>query len=107
MTKRSSFVIPLDGTTVAANVDILDRSPKSLMQSCFDTPIFAGWMHEASIQGNIAVKHRPIRLLALCTAVVECDGAVIDHACPPIGIAVHNMGELTALTRGSLPTDPP
>jgi hypothetical protein len=33
MTKRSSFVMPPDLVDVAVIVDILDRSPKSLMQS--------------------------------------------------------------------------
>jgi hypothetical protein len=56
-------------TSVAANVDILDRSPKSLMQSSPDAPNWAGLKLQASVHGNIAVKPPPIRLLALCTAM--------------------------------------
>jgi hypothetical protein len=40
MTKRSSFVIPPVRISVAANVDMLIRSPKSLMQARPDAPIF-------------------------------------------------------------------
>jgi hypothetical protein len=69
MTKRSSFVMPPVLTSVAANVDILDRSPKSLMQSSPDAPNWAGLKLQASVHGNIAVKPPPIRLLALCTAM--------------------------------------
>jgi hypothetical protein len=53
-------------TSVAANVDILYRSPKSLMQRSPDAPNWAGLKLQASVHGNIAVNPPPIRLLALC-----------------------------------------
>src|SRR5204863_6179399 len=71
MTKRSSLVMPPDRICVAANVDILDHSPKSLMRSppprCAD--LLPGGCMEPCMQGNIVVKHRPIRLSALCTTM--------------------------------------
>jgi len=41
------------------------------MQSSPDAPNLAELKRQASVQGNIAVKALPIRLLALCTAVQE------------------------------------
>src|SRR6202035_3083002 len=64
MTKRSSLVMPPVLTSVAAIVDILDRSPKSLLQC---SPPCAGPGQigpRGYVDGNIAVKPRPIRLLA-------------------------------------------
>jgi hypothetical protein len=102
MTKRSSFVIPPDLAGAAAIVDILDRSPKLLMQSlspCADL-LPDGYM-ELQIQGNIAVKALPIRLLALCTAMHQ--GSMHLR---PVGrhvfdnVALHNPSGLTASWHG-------
>src|SRR5882672_7383296 len=69
MTKRSSFVMPPVLVSVAAIVDIVDRSPKSLMQyssPCTGLGQLGPW---DSFQGNIAAKALPIRLLALYAAM--------------------------------------
>jgi hypothetical protein len=85
MTKRSSFVIPPDLADVAAIVDMLDRSPQLLMQSpspCADLRRTDAWSF--NLQGNIAVKVHPIRLLALCRKVQDGgDRSItrhVDHA---------------------------
>src|SRR3954465_6661985 len=104
MTKRSSFVIPPDLADVAAIVDMLDPSPQM-----FDAKLVPmrrsspdGCM-ELSLQGNIAVKALPIRLLALCTAARQrpvrlwpVDRAEVAH------VALHNVRRLTALPRGGI-----
>jgi hypothetical protein len=53
---------------VAAIVDILDRSPESLMQSLSHAPDLAGLIHGGLLHGNIAVKPLPIRLSAFAPA---------------------------------------
>src|SRR3954462_7895316 len=105
MTKRSSFVIPPDLADVAAIVDMLDRSPQLLMQSlppCADLRRTAAWSF--NLQGNIAVKALPIRLLALCTVVREGSlrfGLSITRRRRSCCVAQRGA-ELTAITRGGI-----
>jgi hypothetical protein len=101
MTKRSSFVIPPDLAGAAVIVDILNRSPKLIDAKL--APMrrsFAGRCTELQIQGNIAVKAPPIRLLALCTAVHE--GFTGGNRVRPRLAASHNPGRLTALPRSGM-----
>jgi hypothetical protein len=70
MTKRSSFVIPPVRVDVAVSVDISIAPQESLMQSPPRAELgrIEQW---ASLYGNIAVKPVPIRLSALCTALLK------------------------------------
>src|SRR5260370_37102255 len=79
MTKRSSFVMPPVLAGVATMVDILDRSRESLMQTsspCAGLGRIESW---ASVQGNIAVKPLPIRLLAPSAILRLCGGYVVRN----------------------------
>jgi hypothetical protein len=95
MTKRSSFVIPPDLAGVAVIVDMLDRSPKLLMQSlppCAD--LLPDGCMELQIQGNIAVKPPPIRLLALCTVVHEDARRILAVDCASGRVMLHRTIEV-------------
>ena len=59
MTKRSSFVIPPVLVDVAAIVDILIRSPRSLMQSAPHPAELSRTKPKASRYGNIARETSP------------------------------------------------
>jgi hypothetical protein len=96
MTKRSSFVIPPDRAGAAAIVDMLDRSPKLMIQSsppCAD--LLPDGCMELQIQGNIAVKPPPIRLLALCTAMHESSA----------GLGLPNLMTGTTMLHRTIPAD--
>jgi hypothetical protein len=70
MTNFSSLDMPFArADVVAAIVDILDRSPESLMQSLSHAPDLAGLIHGGLLYGNIAVKPPPIRLSAFATGL--------------------------------------
>src|ERR1700674_4705936 len=100
MTKRSSFVMPPVLVSVAATVDIFDRSQKSLMQyssPCAGLGQLGPW---ASFQGNIAVKPLPIRLLALHTAM-SAHAACSELLRHLLYCSAQTAG-LTALPRGDI-----
>src|ERR1700730_9072240 len=105
MTKRSSFVMPPLLVSVAATVDIFDRSQKSLMQysppcAGLDSPDLAGLGPWASSHGNIAVKALPIRLLARCTAM-SAHAACAELLQRLLYCGAQTAG-LTALSRGDI-----
>src|ERR1700732_1361595 len=81
MTKRSSFVMPPVLACVAAIVDILDRSPKSLLQSSPPCAEPGQMGPRGCVHGNIAVKPHPIRLLARRAEPSACaaHAGVPDH----------------------------
>jgi hypothetical protein len=54
---------------------------------------------ELQLQGNIAVKALPIRLLALCTVVREGSVRLWPSIADGAHVALHNTRRLTALSR--------
>jgi hypothetical protein len=57
---------------------------------------------ELQLQGNIAVKALPIRLLALCTVVREGSVRLWPSIADGAHAALHNTRRLTALSRGGI-----